>query len=504
MTLEMPWALLGLRFGLDETTRTFLGFTLLLWLLAALYAFGYVRARRRAFAAFFGATFAGNLGLVLAQDAAGFYFFFALMTFAAYGLVVHERTSAAWRAGRAYIVLAVIGEALLLGGLILSAASAQSLSLEHVRAGAAASGYRDAIVLLLFAGFGVKAGVLGLHMWLPLAHPVAPTPASAVLSGAMIKAGLLGWLQFMPLGEVAFPAAGAAIAALGIAAALLAAVAGVAQDDPKTVLAYSSVSQMGFMTVALAAALAIPSLAPAAIAAATLYALHHGLAKGALFLGAGISFRNPLLLAFLLLPALALAGLPYSSGAAAKHALKALLDHWPAAAALLSVAAAGTTLLMARFLYLLGTKSAKEKDGHRNHPLCLFAWLAGVGASVAALAAAPLPGFYLADLWPVLAGAALALAFAALGGRARRWRLPAGDVLVPLTLLAFTVARKLALAVRALEAKGRGAFVHLREREQGWVARFEQKVAAAEYGLRAHGLGAGLVVIALVLALSIL
>jgi formate hydrogenlyase subunit 3/multisubunit Na+/H+ antiporter MnhD subunit len=497
MTLEIPWALLGMRFGLDATTRVFLGFTLLLWLLAALYAFGYVRARRRAFAVYFGATFAGNLGLILAQDAASFYLFFALMTFAAYGLVVHERTPAALRAGRVYIVLAVLGEALLLAGLILCASSAESLSFQDLRASTAGSAQRDVIVALLFAGFGVKAGVLGLHMWLPLAHPVAPTPASAVLSGAMIKAGLLGWLQFLPLGEAALPGWGAALAALGIAAALAAALVGIAQDDPKTVLAYSSVSQMGLMTVAVGAGLAFPDLAGAAVAAAALYALHHGLAKGTLFLGVGAFSRSALAWLALALPALALAGLPFTSGAGAKYALKGVLDDWAAAQALLSFAALGTALLMARFLFLMA-----RHDGAHPHPLARGAWLATVAASLAAAALVTVPEPSWSDLWPLAAGALIATAFAVRGGRWRRLRVAPGDLLLPLEAAAAACIGGAAAAARALEARARRAFETLSWREAAWAARMRDAASAGEARLLAAGLKAGLVVLALLLALA--
>ena len=94
-------------------------------------------------------------------------------------------------------------------------------------------------------GFGIKAGALALHFWLPLAHPAAPVPASAVLSGAMIKAGLLGWLRFLPLGYAALPAAGLGLVGVGLAAALIGAAAGALQRNPKTVLAWSSVARWG-------------------------------------------------------------------------------------------------------------------------------------------------------------------------------------------------------------------------------------------------------------------
>jgi formate hydrogenlyase subunit 3/multisubunit Na+/H+ antiporter MnhD subunit len=100
----------------------------------------------------------------------------------------------------------VAGETLLLAGLLLAVAEATGLGCRGGRRRRRLAPQRDLIVGLLVAGFGIKAGVLGLHVWLPLAHPAAPFAASAVLSGAMIKAGLVGWLRLLPLGEVALPA----------------------------------------------------------------------------------------------------------------------------------------------------------------------------------------------------------------------------------------------------------------------------------------------------------
>jgi formate hydrogenlyase subunit 3/multisubunit Na+/H+ antiporter MnhD subunit len=495
MTLEIPWLLFGLRFGLDDTTGVFLVFTLLLWAFAALYAHGYVHERRGAFFAFFAATFAGNLGLVFARDAAGFYSFFALMTFAAYGLIVHQRDAAALRAGRIYIILALIGEAFLLAGLILAAAAAGNMDLAAIREGIGQAQRRELIVGLLFAGFGVKAGALGLHMWLPLAHPVAPTPASAVLSGAMIKAGLLGWLQFLPLGEVALPAWGAGVAALGLAGAFSAALAGVAQDDPKTVLAYSSVSQMGFMMVALGAGLAEPAVAPGAAAAAAFYALHHGLAKGALFLGVGIAPRHPWLLLALALPALGLAGMPFTSGAAAKHALKEVLGDWPTAATLLSFAAIGTTLLMARFLFLMKIHA----HGHTSR-VALLAWLAAVAASLAAAGFATMPGLSFADVWPVLAGVGIAAVVALFGGRLRTLRLPAGDLIVPLEILARRLLQGIERLAAAVGAAFIGGFTAVAGAAQRLMSTCSTSSIAGERRLRTAGPAAALIVIALMLA----
>jgi hydrogenase-4 component B len=444
LTLDLPWLLLGARFALDDTGRLFLLFTALLWLVGGLYARGYLAAdpRRAGFTALFLVTQAGNLGLCLAMDAASFYLAFAVMTFASYGLVVHDRSAEAWRAGRIYLILAIVGEVLLLTGLLLLSQAAGTLDLA-IAPGTLADHPRAALItVFLLLGFGVKAGLPLLHVWLPLAHPVAPTPASAVLSGAMIKAGLLGWLRFLPLGVVALPEWGTAVMALGLIAAFGGVLAGLTQDNPKTVLAYSSISQMGFMTLGVGAGLLRPDLWPALATAVALYALHHGLAKGALFLGVGVLQRagdRPWLDWGLLLPVLALAGAPSTSGALAKAELKAALIGLPAPWPVvlnwgLPLAALGTTLLMARFLWTL------HRDDHAagNAWPLIIPWL-GLLLAVAGLAwwLAPEGAFerllhptaLWSAAWPFLAGATLAL----LASRRTGWipTIPAGDLLVP-------------------------------------------------------------------------
>jgi formate hydrogenlyase subunit 3/multisubunit Na+/H+ antiporter MnhD subunit len=104
------------------------------------------------------------------------------------------------RRGRVYITLAVAGETLLLAGLLIGAQAADSLQIAAVRAALGQAPLGGLAVALLVAGFGIKAGMVPLHVWLPLAHPVAPVPGSAVLSGAIVKAGLIGMLLFFPLG----------------------------------------------------------------------------------------------------------------------------------------------------------------------------------------------------------------------------------------------------------------------------------------------------------------
>lgn len=457
-SLEADWLFLGARLGLDDAGRTLLGFTALLWGVGAWYGWRYLAddpARDRFFG-FYLAAMGGNFALTLALDAATFYVGFAAMSFASYGLVVHSGEAEARRAGRIYLILVVAGELLLFAGLVLGVAMTGTLRLP-VAPDAPLGALPPALVI---AGFGIKAGLLPLHVWLPLAHPVAPTPASAVLSGAMIKAGLLGWLRFLPLGAEARPDWGALLLGLGLAGAFFGVAVGVTQRNPKTVLAYSSISQMGLITVALGAGLLAPEHWPAARTAVLLYALHHGLAKGALFLGVGaLGAAGPRGArwagAALLLPALALAGAPFTGGAVAKAALKsavaALPGGWPAGlAVLLPLAAVGTTLLMARFLLVVwprGKAAAHPAPGLVAPWAVLLAavagalwlWPAAAGSAAQALELKNLWAF----AWPVLAGAGAAWAAAAVRkGSPPATPLPAGDLLVPVERAAGWLRRR--------------------------------------------------------------
>ena len=467
--VQLDWLLLGTGLGLTEVTRVFLLFTALLWLGAGIHARGYLSddPRRHRFELFWLLTLVGNLVLILALDIATFYVGFALMTFAAFGLVVHTGKPDARRAGRVYLVMAVLGEGLILAGILLTAEEAAAPLLPllaDVPAVIADSERRDLLIALLWLGFGIKAGLPLLHLWLPLAHPVAPVPASAVLSGAMIKAGLLAWLHILPFGLVSLPGWSALAIGAGLLAAFGAAFIGLHQHHPKTVLAYSSISQMGLITVGVGMALQVPTLAPLLVAAITVYALHHAMAKGALFLSVAVArhpgrLAGPLLWVLLSLPALALAGI-FGSGVVAKTGLKApfdtaaaLPDWWQHLPRVLELAAVGTTLILARALWLLRT----ESQGDRASTSVWVGWglILAAGPALVFLpeywglaVRKPISmGDWISLGWPVLAGAVLAL----VGSRLLRpWPIPPGDLLALITPRPDTVARIRASATPVL------------------------------------------------------
>jgi formate hydrogenlyase subunit 3/multisubunit Na+/H+ antiporter MnhD subunit len=523
-TAGLPDVFTGIAYGMDPIGRGFLLLTTLLWTAGTWYAHGYIRhdADRPVFFGFLLLAMCGNFGVAVAADALGFYLHFALMTFAAYGLIVHERTGSAVRAGRIYIAMAVLGEAALLAALMLLGAKSPTLRFDAI-----AEMYmlleRPALVAALFAtGFAVKAGVVPLHLWLPLAHPVAPTPASALLSGAMIKAGLIGWLRLLPLGTLELPGLGAALVAAGLVSALLAVALGVVQPLPKIVLAYSSISQMGYMAVAVGAALIVPAVAGAAVLAATIYAVHHGLAKAALFLAVGLAGgdartrRRVMLISAL--PALALAGAPLTSGALAKGVLKTGIADLPAAwplvlDTLLTLAAVGTTLIMARFLAVL--RPPAEPHGARG--VLYASWLAIVALSAAGALWLPLafrppdgldlPGpFYgiARAFWPVALGALMAAGvwrFRVRMAYLDRVRMPAGDLIVGLERGAAAIR----VAPWRLSTVPLRRFAALPRSAGGYLAGIGGRIAARETALGTGPLlGVLLALIAIVMAAALL
>ena len=498
----LPWVLLDLRLDLDASARILLLAAALVWSAAGIAA-RRLTTERWSTACLWSLTLAGNVGLILAADLISLYTFYAIMTFAAYGLVVHDRTEVTRRAGRVYVTMAVLGEALLISGLVLAAGAAGSTDNAVVAAALADADRRELIVGLVTAGFAVKAGIVPLHVWLPLAHPAAPVPASAALSGAMIKAGLVGWLSVLPLGFVSATGWAVALITAGLVTAYAGAVIGVLQDRAKVVLAYSSISQMGLITVLVGVAFVSPATAPVAVAGAVTYALHHGVAKGALFLGVGVRVAwggergRWLVVAGAVFAGLSLAGAPLTSGFVAKAAMKEAVATigTPWAARLttaLAVAAIGTTLLIARVLVLLARPNQADHHGLRpstagerslvaGWTLLLLAtavttWTVPARWSAEVPPTAVYPAALLASTWPVLVGVVLAWATVLLWRRRATeagtpW-IPAGDLAV--------LAERAAPRARRAAIRSVVATTAARDHLGGWIGRFEARLRPGE------------------------
>jgi multicomponent Na+:H+ antiporter subunit A len=442
-TLVLPEPPFRMTLALDVPGAMLLGVAALLWIVAGAYASTYLRDDPNAgrFAEWWLLTLTGNLGVFIAADLVSFYLTFSVVSLAAYGLIVHDGMTTSRRAGIIYVALAVLSEAFLLMAFVFMAQATPngSLLIRDAVAALPVSPWRATALPLLILGFGLKIGLAPAHVWMPLAYTAAPIPAAAVLSGAAVKAGVIGFIRFLPLGT-AMPEWGQALAAAGIFSAIYGVLVGITQENPKTILAYSSVSQMGLLAAALGMGLADGDTAAAL--GASFSATHHVLVKGALFLAVGVSAAAGPRLWLVLIPAAVLAmslgGLPFTGGMLAKLAVKAQFGEG-IVGTLTTLSAIGSTLLMLHFLHRLVQTTrripatAAPTGLARPWLIMAFAavaipWIlyptAGSGTLLEALA----PETLWATLWPVLLGGMLAVGL-------WRWaprlpRVPEGDVVV--------------------------------------------------------------------------
>ncbi|EQD51970.1 hydrogenase 4 subunit B, partial [mine drainage metagenome] len=232
--------------------------------------------------------------------AAGTVFLFLVawevMTLVSYFLVIHDHEDAkSRRAGLVYLIIShAAAGAIIVSLLLLAVGTGQSAwSAIAANVGGLAPWVRDTAFVTALIGFGTKAGMVPLHVWLPDAHPAAPSNVSALMSGVMIKMGILGLLR------VVFDLLGGGpswwaytILLLGAASCLVGVLYAIAQHDLKRLLAYHSIENIGIILMGIGASLAFldlgyPDLAALAMAAALLHTWNHALFKSLLFLGAG-------------------------------------------------------------------------------------------------------------------------------------------------------------------------------------------------------------------------
>jgi len=296
-TLRVAWLvpLGGLELTLDPLGGFFLALIGFAAVPASIYAMGSSPGERRdRFACL---VFVLSMGLVpLAANTMTFAITWELMSLASYFLVLHDRESkASIYAGWVYAVMTHAGLACLLAGMLLLGAWTGSPRFEDWRAAAPAlsATARNAVFVLLGLGFAGKAGVIPLHVWLPLAHPAAPSHVSALMSGVMIKLGVYGLLRvsFDWLGTgpawwgVAILVAGAASSVIGVLYALV-------DHDLKRLLAFHSIENIGIILLGVGSAVlyhsaGLPAPALLGLAAALYHTVNHAAFKALLFLGAG-------------------------------------------------------------------------------------------------------------------------------------------------------------------------------------------------------------------------
>jgi len=296
LQLGWSWPLGRIQCGVDELSAFFLLGLSLCSGLASLYAIAQARAGHlsRSEACFFPLLLGGMAGVLIARDGILFVVAWEAMSLAGYFLVVTASANAeGQRAGLVYLIASHLGAAALVLLFLTLGAGGGDTSFEFAaRSAAQYKGSFSYWFLLLFVGFGAKAGLWPLHTWLPEAHPVAPSHVSAVMSGVMTKMGIYGLLRILLFFPAVSFGTAATLVALGAISAFVAALHAAVQRDLKRLLAYSTVENVGLVAVGLGfgfvgKASDMPELVVLGFGAALFHVLGHGLFKGLSFLAAG-------------------------------------------------------------------------------------------------------------------------------------------------------------------------------------------------------------------------
>lgn len=423
--LDLPWLLVGMRFSADPLARAFLFLAAVVWTVAGWQLRRYPGGP--GFRLCYGLTLLGNLGALTAYNGVAFYVCFSLMALAAYGLL---RTHPGARQGaRWYLAMALVGElALLCAVLLLGEAAEDFASLPRALANHV---HRDLIIALVYLSFAIKVGNLPLHFWLPLAYGGGHPLAALLFGGIITNLGIFGWMRFLPLGELHSETWSHWFLFMGVATALGCALLGACQQRPRTILGYSSASQMGLATVLIGVAMGRPDHWVYLQWIMVVFSLHHGLIKAGLILQTTQGWRSYWQYSILAVGALALAGLPPTSGWLAKHLLKeSIALTQPPWSLVLEVAlplsSVTTALMMIQFLRRSQAIPAATST----------AWIGLLASSIGVwlLAASWLPEQTMATLTlkslgqglePLLISALLVVGGFTMGWG---WHLPAGDL----------------------------------------------------------------------------
>ncbi len=295
----------GLHFRLDGFRLVYCVIAVFMWAVSGIFSREYMAhyENRRRYYIYFWATFLATTGVFLSADLYSTFIFFEIMSFTSYVWVAFDQRKESLRAAQTYLAVAVIGGMVMLMGLFLLYDQFRTLEIDALGDMAAkvmAAGGPEAARLytaggLLLFGFGAKAGCFPLHIWLPKAHPEAPAPASALLSGILTKAGIFGVIVVSCVLFGTDRNWGLLITGLGFVTMLLGAVLAVFSVNLKRTLACSSISQIGFILTGIGMTCLLKSAGESGVTAARgafLHMVNHSLLKLVLFLCAGVVYMN--------------------------------------------------------------------------------------------------------------------------------------------------------------------------------------------------------------------
>ncbi len=274
-----------------------------MWLQTTIFSIEYMghAKKKKRYYLFLALTYIATTLVFVADDLYTTFIFFEIMSISSYICVIHDEKKKTLRAGGVYLAVAVIGGLVALMGIFLLYDLIGSLSYEEMRQLCVSvwnEGDVSQIKQLYFAagcivvGFGAKAGMFPLHIWLPMAHPVAPAPASALLSGIITKTGILGMIV---LGVYVLPYSegwGTAICLLGTVTMLLGGFLAIFSIDIKRTLALSSMSQLGMIMVGIGLITLLGEENVLAVRGTVLHIVNHSNLKLVLFMAAGVIVMN--------------------------------------------------------------------------------------------------------------------------------------------------------------------------------------------------------------------
>lgn len=328
----------GLNFTVDGFRSIYAVIASLMWLVTGLFSpeyFAHYRNRNRYYL-FLLITLGATEAIFLSADLYTTFVFFEIMSLCSYVWVAQDEKEASLRAAGTYLAVAVIGGMVLLMGIFLTYHQTGTLVIAELSE--ACSGKNLwAAALCMFVGFAGKAGAYPIHIWLPKAHPVAPAPASALLSGILTKTGIFGILVIsckMLLHEEAW---GVFVLVIGVITMFLGALLALFSVNFKRTLACSSVSQIGFILVGVGMLVLLEEENTLAVRGTFLHMVNHSLFKLILFLVAAVIYQNthkldlndirgfgrkkPQLMFCYLMGALGIGGIPGWSGYVSKTLL---------------------------------------------------------------------------------------------------------------------------------------------------------------------------------------
>lgn len=294
---------MGLHFMLDGFRVMYGMIAAFMWFMSTLFSreyFSHYRNRNRYYF-FLLLTLGATEGVFLSADFYTTFIFFEMMSLTSYVWVAQDEKKESMRAAETYLGVALIGGLVMLMGIFLLNSVTGTLMFKDLTGLWRSESYEDipggleklwAAGFCMLFGFGAKAGAFPLHIWLPKAHPVAPAPASALLSGILTKTGMFGILiltSYIFLGNIFW---GSVILLIGIFTMVVGAVLALFSVDLKRTLACSSVSQIGFILVGVGMSGLLGDENSSAVWGSLLHMVNHSLIKLVLFMAAGVVFMN--------------------------------------------------------------------------------------------------------------------------------------------------------------------------------------------------------------------